>query len=505
MAKAIAARLSGDDYQSRVFWIQACRMFDERPKVVKVEFEAQNVKSLDDVVVHYEPPVDDYVDQIRTDYYQVKFHVDYSGAFTWQALMDPNFINAASVSLVQRMRNAQQQYAPDGTGCRFIIYSPWTVHPDNEMAEFLSASDGRIRWEVLSKGGVGSKMGRVREAWKQHLGLKSDDDLRKTLAPIRIRHGNHLDEMAEQLNQQLRLSGLIPVEEGSLTHPYDDLSRTFIKQGRVAFTRADIEGLCKKHGLWRGLTLNEPEAKRLGIRSFMRSTEYLEDATDELLCLIHYFDGRRIQDPVLWQKMCSEIESFLSRSTREQRPYHLHLPAHGSIAFVAGYCLDSKSGADVVPVQSTSQGRIIWRPGQTASGATTQWRSESLSVRGDGNEVAVAISATHEIVVDVAHYVKRSLPTVGRVLHFALPVASNSSIRDGSHALNLAQQLVAEIRKQRSTLERGAKLHLFWAAPNAFIFFFGQVARNLGSCVLYEYDFDSGAPGAYQPSLSLPH
>lgn len=504
MAKAIAARLSGDDYQSRVFWIQVCRMFDERPKVVKVEFEAQNIKSLDDVVVHYDPPIDDRDDHIRTDFYQVKFHVDYSGAFTWQALTDPKFINASSVSLLQRVRNAQQQYAADGTGCRFIIYSPWTIHPDDEMAQFVSASDGRIRWEVLSKGGVGSKMGRVREAWKQHIGLKSDDELRRTLAPVRIRQGQQLQEMAEQLNQRLRLAGLIPVKEGSLTHPYDDLSRAFIKEGRVAFTRAEIEVLCKKHGLWRGLVLSEPEAKRLGLRSFMRSTEYLEDATDELLCLVRYFDGRRIQEPVLWQNVYSEIESFLSRSTREQRPYHLHLPAHGSIAFVAGYCLDSKSGVNIVPIQSTLQGRVVWRPGQTIPDAAVQWQCESASIEGDGNEVAVAISVTHQIASDVIQYVKRSLPTIGRVLHFALPVASNSSIKDGTHALNLAQQLVSEIRKQRSDSERGTKLHLLWAAPNAFIFFLGQLSRSLGPCVLYEYDFDTGAAGAYGPSLSLP-
>jgi hypothetical protein len=133
-----------------------------------------------------------------------------------------------------------------------------------------------------------------------------------------------------------------------------------------------------------------------------------------------------------------------------------------------------------------------------------KWRCESTSIEGDGNEVAVAISVTHQIASDVTQYVKRSLSKVGRVLHFALPIPGNSSIKDGTHAFNLAQQLVSEIRKQRSDLERGAKMHLFWAAPNAFILFLGQIARSLGPCVLYEYDFDSGAAGAYEPSLSLP-
>lgn len=40
---------------------------------------------------------------------------------------------------------------------------------------------------------------------------------------------------------------------------------------------------------------------------------------------------------------------------------------------------------------------------------------------------------------------------------------------------------------QRSTAERRATLHIFAAAPNAFMFFLGQISRGFGKCVLYEY------------------
>ena len=46
--------------------------------------------------------------------------------------------------------------------------------------------------------------------------------------------------------------------------------------------------------------------------------------------------------------------------------------------------------------------------------------------------------------------------------------------------------------------------HLRRAAPNAFMFFLGQLAKGFGPCTVYEYDFDTNAPGAYQASISFP-
>jgi hypothetical protein len=106
MVRAIAARIQGDDYQARWFWIQACRLFTPLTKVVKVAYEFHGVKSFDDVVVYYEGRMDDEGNSLLAEYYQVKFHVTSAGAFTWQGMMDPGFINASSISILQRLKNA---------------------------------------------------------------------------------------------------------------------------------------------------------------------------------------------------------------------------------------------------------------------------------------------------------------------------------------------------------------------------------------------------------------
>ena len=53
-------------------------------------------------------------------------------------------------------------------------------------------------------------------------------------------------------------------------------------------------------------------------------------------------------------------------------------------------------------------------------------------------------------------------------------------------------------------MERGGRLHLFAAAPNALSFLMGREAPVLGATTVYEYDFDSMGVGAYSPGVSLP-
>jgi len=251
----------------------------------------------------------------------------------------------------------------------------------------------------------------------------------------------------------------------------------------------------------------EPDAHRVGIRSFLRWAEYLEDETDAMLCLLKYFEGRKIKSPDLWQsRVFPEIYSFASKTFRGHQRYHLHLHTHASIAFATGYCLDSKAGADVAPMQSIPSGREIWRPDpRREQAAYPTWTFAEKLKAGHGPDVAVALSVTHNALKDVETYVSRSLPQVGRILSCTLPPApSNRAVVDGTHAQLLASQISSYLKENRTEEERQGKLHIFAAAPNALLFFLGQLGRGFGPCTLYEYDFETNALGTYQPSLSFP-
>lgn len=507
MARAVAARMQGDDYQGRFFWLQACRLFDDRTKVTKVEIESSNVKSLDDVVVHYSGMFD-FDEPVSADYYQVKFHVTANGAFTWEGMMDPRFINASSVSLLQRIHDAQQKFAPKGCGCRFTIFSPWTVHPGDAMAKIQDQTDGHLRWPVLSEGGPKSKMGKIRIAWREHLGLASDEELRVVLAPIRISHGPTLDKLGEELNLRLQVAGLKPTQEGAVLNQYDDLARKLIQKGRTIFTRKDIEDICRREGLLVGRTIAEPDAFRLGIRSFSRFAESLEDETDATLCLLRHFNGRTPNDLSLWTKaIVPEVRQFLQKNTSPSRSHHIRLQTHGTVAFLAGWELNPKSGVDIVPVQYSSTGRHVWRPEIISNEIEKQYPAWQVSSTqfgpSDVQDAILAISATHDIEKDVLSYVQRGLKTAGYLIHCRLPAFGPGAVMNGTHAQFLAQNLVASVRAIRRDQHHPGVLHIFFSAPNGLMFLFGRLAHALGHQVLYEHDFEEGGP-AYYPSVSVP-
>lgn len=507
MANAVAARMYGDDYQARVFWLQACRLFDDRTKVTAVEIEAANIKSLDDVVVHYSGMTDTDGDVIANDYYQVKFHMALNGAITWKEMIDPAFINASSVSLLQRIKNAQEQFAPDGRGCRFYIYSPWGIHPDDSLAKVLSNVDGRIRWETLAEGGERSEMGKLRVAWREHLGLGSDEELRVVLAPVRFEQGHSHAQIERTLNDKLRLAGLKAVEEGAMNHPYEGLARKLVQSGRAKIDRKAAEALCKRENLWIGKTPLEPDTRRIGIRSFVRFAENLEDETDEILCLLKHFDGRYLRDAGDWDKVIlPDVRDFLRRCVQPGSRCLIHLPVHGTIAFLSGWCLDQKSGVNVALVQTGVQGRQLWQlnPCDADTSTFSDWQVTSLPMAQGKGDIALAISITHDIEHDVAAYVERCVPSISRIMHCDISATGGAAIRGADHAGYLARRLSGLLKAQRTNEERSGRLHIFFAAPNAFVFFLGQLSRSFGPLTLYEYDFESNLPGAYCPSVSIP-
>ncbi len=249
----------------------------------------------------------------------------------------------------------------------------------------------------------------------------------------------------------------------------------------------------------------------VGVRSFTRRAEDMDDEMDELLRLEDHFEDRHIRAPELWHEaVYPELEDFLGRTLNGRDRYLLHLSAHTSIAFACGFLLDPKSGVDVVPVQRTS-GRQEWRPDLDPSAArrgsaVELWRSsDPTPLHEGGNDLVVAASVTHDVSEDVEGYAQKNVPNAGRMLHFEVMLrASRHSVRDGTHALLLADDLLERLRKARTPDERTGTVHLFAAAPAGLMFFAGRFARGLRRSMLYEYDFEEGGLGAYAPSLVLP-
>lgn len=104
----------------------------------------------------------------------------------------------------------------------------------------------------------------------------------------------------------------------------------------------------------------------VGVRSFTRRAEDMDENMDHLLRLERHFDGRHIRSGELWHEaVYPELEAFLGCNLNGHDRYLLHMSTHTSISFACGYLLDPKSGVEVVPVQRTEVSRFgapSWTP-----------------------------------------------------------------------------------------------------------------------------------------------
>jgi hypothetical protein len=252
----------------------------------------------------------------------------------------------------------------------------------------------------------------------------------------------------------------------------------------------------------------QPVPLHLGIRSFSGAGAWgqLEEQSDEVLDLTRYFDGRWILDDRLWdEKVFPEVRAFLlGHVGRGGQPLVLDFAAHSSIAFAAGYCLEVKSGLDITVLQRTLTNTFEYRAEPGPSTEEILWEEQpEVYYDPQANDVAFAIGVTHDPQKEAEEYLKSSQLDITRLVPLTVPKPSTTSVRDGLHALQLAQWLVRKVR-QRSAREREGTLHLFMAAPNAFVFFLGQLSRSFGPVQLYEHDFHKERGGPYWPSIRLP-
>ena len=423
---------------------------------------------------------------------------------TGESFCDPAFIGATTVSLLHRIKNAYDHCCNKGINHRLFLYTPWPVHPDDHLADVHSLSDGSIRWDTLANGGDKSKSGKLRKLWREHLRLQSDDELRRLLANVRTVQGPTLDELARQLNWRLQAVGLKPVEENSLIHTYDELTRKMLAAGTNELTAKSLLEICGREGLLVRTPTRPANIVSLGIRSFLRWAEDLQNQTQSMICLSHHFEGRSISNPVDWNtRIPQSLGSFMQQHIARGGSYRLHLDTHSSIAFLAGHFLPEKMGINVEVVQHSGGGTSLWNFANGQGTNSDSWEFVEETCHHGATEWALAIGLTHNIKDDVLRYVGDSLPSVGHVV-LALPAGgpSSSSVRDGAHAESLASQLIHYLQTKSGGIGVENRVHVFSAAPNGFTFCLGRKMHPFPRWTLYEYDFGSGISGAYSPSIT---
>jgi len=242
--------------------------------------------------------------------------------------------------------------------------------------------------------------------------------------------------------------------------------------------------------------------EEIGIISFSRGVvQSFENIS--LLDLRDKFDNRFLKSGLNWNSNIGKpVQDFLRASTEPQKAYQILLETHTSIAFTAGRVFDTKFGVDICPIQKTISGSEVWEIDKLDQTEYQSWSVEHIAGNDGAFDSALILNVSRSIRFDVERYLREKGISVGRVINCTLggTGGTNFAIQNGTHAAKLAKEVYAALI-QRSTVERRAYLHIFAAAPNAFMFYLGQASRPFGYCILYEYDFEQRSHCSYIPSI----
>ncbi|MBN8183117.1 SAVED domain-containing protein [Roseibium aggregatum] len=496
MADSVVANWDGHDYQARVFWLRATELRrKDRAYVVEVSYEADGPKGFDDVVVRYSPARKGRrIFEIQSEHFQIKFHVNEGGRFGYADLIEPEFIGAKKVSILQRLRDAVRS---SPAGSTFWLVTIDRIRDDDPLRELLSGRDSSFEVDKLRVGKTdNSKMGAIRKLWREHLELENDEELFSILDCFHIKHGaKNLEEMREEVDAAFYLVNL---QGGENTWEFnlDGVIKGLKSVGKNKFTRDEFEAFVKERD-W--IRTDDDDRHPVSVRSFGdASGGYLATPSDSDLSLLDKFEARHLKAGSDWtSEIQPEVEDFLIKISKEHKRIRLSLEAHASIAFLAGSVLHSKSGINVEMLQKGRLPTTIWRSDDMSTGPRLAMTDQII---GQGQDVAVVVSLARNASRDVTDFVQRNSPQIGRILHFVPPDGHRqSSVAGGTHAANLADQVTDAVSELG--LRSPARVHIFVAGPNAFSFFLGQHREALGKVVLYEFDF--GGTREYHPSFEI--
>jgi len=502
--KQVGARTEGDVYQGLFFWRQAADLLRPGSMVERVVLEHDEADGVDDVAVFYrDPGVNAGGWMASADYFQLKYHVDNRDCYSSDALIDASF-NKAKSSLLQRFHAAYIKLANEHSRFRLHLASNWQWKVDDKLAALLREYDGELPSRFFEDGSR-SDFGKIREKWREHLGLQPEafKDFAQTLR-FDLNHFGRRD-FKNYVYVTLEAVGLRTPSADRAACPYQSLIQQFLTNGPNSFDTETFRELCKREGLTLDVEQNESLPVSIGVRSFVRFAERLESEVDELVCVSSQFEGRHPSSDTAWEISAAQVLGFLGDADRRARlrgeESVIALECHGSLAFLAGWELSRNSGVRIAPIQKPSLD--VWRPADD-SDVNAAWETKTIQKADHIDDVAICLSVTHDVQADVEEYLSSpDAPKVGRIV-LLTPEGGPSPqcIRGPDHGYQLAVQMPGILASVRS--KRRACAHIFFACPNALIFFIGQQREALGRVELYEFDFGLERDGSYRHSLSFP-
>lgn len=142
--------------------------------------------------------------------------------------------------------------------------------------------------------------------------------------------------------------------------------------------------------------------------------------------------------------------------------------------------------------QRPNDGEVIWnlsRAQPPEDGRGWLLTEEPLN---RGADLAVVVSVTHDVLVDVTGAIATLALPIGRLAHARLADTGPDAVADGGHARWLADGLARQVR-DLVVADPPRRLHLFAACPVGLMLLLGQRADAWAPSTVYEFGFEDGS------------
>lgn len=226
------------------------------------------------------------------------------------------------------------------------------------------------------------------------------------------------------------------------------------------------------------------------------------------------FQNRKIKNPSDWNgTVLNRLRHGLHEQLPAGSPCRIELAAPISVAFATGFLLPVNKRESVTVMQRDQEWHFDaeppayaprWLPAETADARITNATLNFPFTEGC-HDIAVVVDGAHSILGQVADYLRRddpNVPRIGHVIYAGFEDAGHYVIKDGGHAQQLAERLVARVHTLARRLG-GPMIHFFSPGPNGLAFAIGRLSHVLPRMQLYEYDKEGKRHGSYEPSITL--
>ena len=491
MAEQSASRLSGDDYQHLYSWHELLELLKEGSRYDHGYVEHPAAGAADDVTLH--PP--DASDQ-PAKYVQVKFHVDQSGAYSFDEFLKTQKANKQN--LLQKLFASWKELHPKGV-CEIWLVTNWAC--DSKFGSVARGINCALHQDFLDST-PRTDLGKAKTRWKSALGVgatggATEEEFEAFIKALRFEFSYSHKHIEKLCDYQMEARGL---KTGTAAQDHAITAvRTWIKEGGAnkRIDKNSIRDVIAKYSL----RMERADVPQVSLCIHGWAKRKFDVALTLELDWTSNFDrqARKIPDETGWDLLKTELEAakatFANMENATFIDFRGQVPL--SCALMIGFVFPSVGGYAFRTEQHTNNVSSLWNP-KTATGSDALFEVK-VQEGGAGDDALVVLAVTDSIPDEArAFYTSGQVPFTKLVYAEPNKGTDSKAINEASDAIALAISAKNLLRDIRGT-SNAKRLHLVVYGPQSLALFLGQQLNAVGEIITYERTGEGG----YQPAARL--